>query len=225
MAISCKCIHPERPMKTTSSLLLILLLLTGCSSIKVIPEQVPAGVINLKDNSQTITKDNLVITVSPADPDMVNYNIEAMVASFNVEVMNNGDSEVVLDKDSFVFIDSDRKQYYPLTPEKIKEMMARDTYYLLPYPYVGFYYLEDYEQAQFKNSTSSNLPYYYELHPQELYTKALPVDPIIPQAGIKGLLYFHANIHSMTSFTINVYKMGSPKSSPPDFIFPYKVVK
>jgi hypothetical protein len=156
---------------------------------------------------------------------MLNYNIEGMVASFNVEIQNAGENEVIFDKESFVLIDSDRRQYYPLTPDKIREMMAKDTYYLLPYPYVGFYYLEDYELAQFKNSTSSNLPYYFELRPQDLYTKALPVEPIIPNARIKGLLYFHTDIHSLTSFTINVYRKGASKSAPPDFIFPFKVVK
>ena len=213
-------------MKTINiALLLLVTLLSACSTVKVIPEQVSAGVINLQDNSQAITRDSLVITIAPADTDMVNYNIEGMVASFNVEIRNNGGSEVTFDYESFVLIDSDRRQYYPLTAEKIRQMMAKDTYYLLPYPYVGFYYLEDYELAQFKNSTSTNLPYYFELRPQELYTKALPTEPVIPKAGIKGLVYFHADIHSLTSFSINVYRKGASKSAPPDFIFPFKVIK
>ena len=208
--------------------LLILLLFTfmsGCASVKVIPEQVAAGVINPNENSQTITRDNLVITVALADTDMVNYNIEGMVASFNVEIQNNGSNEVTFDKESFVLVDSNQRQYYPLTPEKIKEMLSRDTYYLLPYPYVGFYYLEDYERAQFKNATGSNLPYYYELYPQDIYSKALPVDSLIPKARIKGLIYFHTDILSLASFTVNVYKKGTSKSAPPDFIFPFKVVR
>jgi len=208
----------------TISILLFMAFITGCASVKAIPEQVPGGVINSQDNSLTITRDNLVITVAVADTDMVNYNIDAMIASFNVEIRNNGGDEVVFNKESFVLIDSNRRQYYPLTPERIKEMLAKDTYYLLPYPYVGFYYLEDYELAQFKNSTSSNLPYYFELYPQDIYTKALPFEPIIPKAGIKGLLYFQADIHSISSFSVNVYKKGVSKSAPPDFIFPFKVV-
>lgn len=207
------------------SLLLLFTLISGCASVKVIPEQVPAGVINIKDNSQAITKDNLVITVSVADTDMLNYNIDAMIASFNVEIQNNSDNEVTFAKESFVLIDSSQRQYYPLTPEKIKEMMTKDMYYLLPYPYVGFYYLEDYERAQFKNSTSSNLPYYFELHPQILSTKALPVEPIIPKARISGLLYFPVDIQSLAFFTVNAYPKGSSKSAPPDFSFPFKVVK
>jgi hypothetical protein len=207
------------------SLLLLFTLVFGCASVKVIPEQVAAGVINLKENSQAITKDKLVITVAVADTDMLNYNIDAMVASFNVDIQNNRENEVTFDNESFVLIDSNQRQYNPLTPEKIKEMMTKDTYYLLPYPYVGFYYLEDYERAQFKNSTSSNLPYYFELHPQVLSSKALPVEPIIPKARISGLLYFSVDIHSLAFFTVNAYQKGSPKSAPPDFTFPFKVVK
>lgn len=213
-------------MKTVAAFILILTtLLTGCASVKVVPDAVPDGSINLTDNSQTIARDNLTITISADDTDMVNYNIEGMVASFQVEIQNSGTSEVTFNKDSFVLIDANSRQYYPLTPEKVKEMMAKDTYYLLPYPYVGFYYLEDYERAEFKNATSSNLPYYFELYPQDLYTKALPTDPIIPKASIKGLLYFHADIHSFTAFKLNVYKNSTSKSAPPDFIFPFKVVK
>jgi len=209
----------------TITSLLFITLLSGCASVKAIPEQVPGGVINNKDNSQTITRDNLVVTVAVADTDMVNYNIDAMIASFNVEIRNNGKSEVLFNKESFVLTDSNQRQYYPLTPDKIKEMLAKDTYYLLPYPYVGFYYLEDYELAQFKNSTSTNLPYYFELHPQDIYTRALPFEPIIPKAGIRGLIYFQADIPSLSSFTVNVYKNDNSKSAPPDFIFPFKVMK
>jgi hypothetical protein len=107
----------------------------------------------------------------------------------------------------------------------MRQMLARDTYYLLPYPYVGFYYLEDYERAAFKNSTNSNLPYYFEIRPQDIYTKALPSEAIIPNARIKGLVYFNVDIERLTSFRINLYAKGASKSSEPAFIFPYRVVK
>lgn len=205
--------------------LLAIIIITGCSSIKVIPEQVPSGIINLKENSQTIVKDSIKVTVAPADPDMINYSIQGLVASFDVIIHNGSAAEVSFDNNSFLLMDAEKRQYYPLTPEKIKEMLAKDTYYLLPYPYVGFYYLEDYERAQFKNSTSSNLPYYFELNPQDVHLKALPTESVIPEASIKGLIYFNADISSMNSFTVNVYRKGASKSSPPDFVFPFKVVK
>lgn len=205
-------------------IMLALIVLAGCS-IKIVPEPVPSGIINEKESSITFSKESVVVTVAPADPGMLNYNLESMVASFSVEIQNNSDKEISFDTESFILIDSNKRQYYSLTPEKIRQMLAKDTYYLLPYPYVGFYYLEDYELAAFKNSTNSNLPYYYELRPQDIYTKALSSEAIIPNAGIKGLVYFNVDIETLTSFRINLYKKGASKSSEPAFAFPFKVVK
>jgi hypothetical protein len=201
-----------------------LTILAGCS-IKIVPEPVSSGMINEKERSITLTRDSTVVTIAPVDPDMLNYNLESMVASFSVEIQNNGDKEISFDDESFILIDSNKRQYYSLTPEKMRQMLARDTYYLLPYPYVGFYYLEDYERAAFKNSTNSNLPYYFEIRPQDIYTKALPSEAIIPNARIKGLVYFNVDLERLTSFRINLYAKGASKSSEPAFIFPYRVVK
>lgn len=205
--------------------LLAAIIISGCSSLKIIPEPVPSGIINQKENSQTLIKNNISVTVAPADPDMINYSIQGLVASFDVLIQNKSAAEVSFDNSSFLLIDADKRQYYPLTPEKIKEMLAKDTYYLLPYPYVGFYYLEDYEKAQFKNSTSSNLPYYFELNPQDIHLKALPTESVIPAASIKGLIYFNADLSTLSSFSVNIYRKGASKASPPDFVFPFKVVK
>lgn len=205
-------------------LLLFLTLFCACS-LKIVPDQISAGVINQKENSITLSKESIVMSVAPADMDMINYNIEGMVASFNIGIQNTGENEVVFDYESFVLLDTDKRQYNQLTPDKIRQMLSKDTYYLLPYPYVGFYYLEDYEQAAFKNSTNSNLPYYFELRPQDLYTKSLPIEAIIPKAKTNGLIYFHADISRMKSFKIIAYKKGSPKKNDPDFIFPFRVEK
>jgi len=207
--------------------LLLVLVIAICSAcaVRVVPEQIPTGVINQKDNSITLTKESIVMTVSPAEIDMVNYNLEGMVASFNVEIMNGGQGEITFDNESFILLDGDNRQFYQLTAEKVRQMLAKDTYYLLPYPYVGFYYLEDYERAEFKNSTSTNLPYYFELRPQDIYTRSLPVEPLIPQAKTRGQIYFHADIGSMRSFKIVAYRKGSSKKADPDFTFPFRVEK
>jgi len=210
--------------KYTFFIILTMTIFAGCS-IKIVPEPVASGIINEKENSITLSKDSTVVTMAPADPEMLNYNLEGMVASFSVEIRNNGDKEISFDPESFILIDSNKMQYYSLTPEKIRQMLAKDTYYLLPYPYVGFYYLEDYELAAFKNSTNTNLPYFFELRPQDIYTKALSSEAIIPNAMTKGLVYFNVDVQKLTSFRINLYRKGASKSSEPAFIFPFKVVK
>lgn len=210
--------------RVSCCLFLLITIISGCA-VKIVPESVPNGIVNQKDNSLTLAHGNIVITVAPADPEMINYNLEGMVASFVVEVQNNGDSEVAFANDSFLLLDNEKHQHYQLTPEKVRQMLAKDSYYLLPYPYVGFYYLEDYEQASFRNATDSNLPYYFELRPQDIYTKALPTDPLIPKAKMSGLIYFHADISTMKSFSILAYQKDRSKSATPDFTFPFKVEK
>lgn len=202
---------------------LFLLLLSGCA-IKVVPDEAVNGTVNIKTGSVTITKDDILITATPSEPGISN-NLEGTISSFKVEIRNQGESEVNFDYDSFILLDQDNRQYYALSPEKVRQLMTKDTYYLLPYPYVGFYYLEDYEKASFRNSTITNLPYYYDLYPQDITTSALPTGPVIPKAMITGLLYFNVDFHALQSFRLLVSRKGIPKSTEAEFLFPFKVVK
>ncbi len=211
--------------RLTYAFLLLLVTLSGCASVKVLPQPVASGVVNPKGDTVTVAGKSIVITAGVADTDMVNYNIENMIASFQVEIQNIGDTEVAFETEGFLLLDSTGKQYVALSPERIRQMIAKDTYYLLPYPYVGFYYLEDYEHASFKNATNSRLPYYYELYPQDVYSKSLPQGAVIPKAKISGLLYFHVDLGSLDSFKLLVYRKGGSKSSDPDFSIPFRVFK
>lgn len=212
-------------MKKYLVLLLSILALTGCASIKFIPEQVAGGTINDKENSQTITRDRIVITARSGDSQTLAYNLDEPVTSFFVLVENQTDSELAMDTDSFVLVDNNGRQYFSLTPDKLKEIISRNTYYLIPYPYVGFYYLEDYEKSAFYNKFTSDRPYFYEVYPQDIYTKALPTGTIIPKAKVAGLVYFRIDIQDKKGVTLLVYRKGTPKSATADFSFPFKIVK
>lgn len=212
-------------MKRFLVLLISIFSLTGCASIKFVPEQVSNGTINEKDNSQTIIRDKVAVTIRSADSQTLAYNLDEPVSSFFVVVENRADSEILLDQDSFVLIDNNGRQYFPLTPEKLKEIISRNAYYLMPYPYVGFYYLEDYEKSSFYNRFTSDRPYFYEVNPQDIYTKALPSGPIIPKAKVEGLVYFRIDIQDKKGVTLLVYRKGTPKSATADFSFPFKIVK
>jgi len=201
------------------------LLVAGCSSFQVIPEPVTNGIVNDKEKSQTITRDNVSITVRSGDAEILSYNLEGAIASFNVVVDNQTDQEVAIGNDSFLLKDNNGVQYAALTPEKVKEIISKNTYYLIPYPYVGFYYLEDYERASFQNRVTTDRPYFYELYPQDIYTKALPVGAIIPKAKVAGLLYFRIDLQGKTGVSLLFYKKGTSRSAPADFVFPFKIVK
>lgn len=208
--------------KSLAFLLLTLSMMFGCA-LKVVPEPVDSGVINTKDNSQTLTKDSVTVTARSSDTEIDSYNLEGTVSSFFVEINNQSPHEVAFPVDSFLLIDNEGRQYYPLTPEKVKEIISRDTYYLIPYPYVGFYYLEDYEKSSFYNEFNSQIPYFYEVYPQDIYTKALPGGSIIPGAKSAGLVYFKIDMGAKRGVKLLLYEQGSSKSSPPAFIFPFKI--
>jgi len=176
-------------MRYTLFLLFCGCLCTACA-IKVVPEPTLTGTVSSQNNSQTIVKDNVAITIANSETEINSYNLDQFLTSFEVEIENAGNNVVQFSTDNFLLLDNDNKQYQPVTPEQVKQMLAKDSYYLLPFPYVGFYYLEDYEKSSFKNSTSSNLPYYYELYPQDIYTKSFQSSSIIPKAKVSGLVYF-----------------------------------
>lgn len=216
----------EGPMrKSYSSLLLILILaiVTGCA-VKVVPEAVPGGMISSDNKSLSLTRSGVTITVGAVDEEIFT-NTEGLLTSLQVEINNGGESEVFFNNDSFILVSADNRQYFSIPPEKVRQMVTKETYYLLPYPYVGFYYLEDYEKAAFKNSTNSTTPYYYELYPENIFARALPMTPVIPKAKISGLLYFQADLAALQAFSLQIYRMGSSKSAPPEFSFPFKIVK
>lgn len=211
--------------KQILAILLLSLLLSACSSIKIVPEQTENGVINADDNSQTITRNGLQIRAGVSGTELNAYNLEGTVSAFNIAIKNSSDREVSFSADSFVLIDENGLQYGQLTPQKMLEMIKKDSYYLMPYPYVGFYYLEDFQKTSFYNRLNSSLPYYYELYPQDLFTKALPLTSIIPGMKVEGVIFFKIDMPVRRQVKLYVYRQGASRSNPPEFVFPFKVVK
>lgn len=210
-------------MKRSLSVLLICVFLSAGCSTKVVPVKVDSGVIDGKNFSQTLSKDNVTITAGSAESQLYTYNLDGAVSAFSVIIDNQGSTEMQIDSGMFLLIDNDGNQYFPLTPDKVKEIVSRDSYYLIPYPYVGFYYQEDYEKSSFYNTFTSDKPYYYEVYPQDIYTKALPGGSLIPKAKMAGLVYFKINLNGKKDVKLLVYKPGTSKSSPADFAFPFKI--
>lgn len=204
---------------------LLSILATGCSSVKIVPEQVNNGRVNAADNSQTVINKGIEVTVRADETGINAYNLESTVTAFMLAIKNGSESEIAFNEDSFVLVDDKGLQYSLLTPQKIRDMLKKDSYYLMPYPYVGFYYLEDYQKTNFYNRFNSSLPYYYELYPQDIFTKSLPMTTIIPGMKIEGLAYFKIDPSVHRNIKLLVFRKGASKSSPPDFSFPFNVVK
>ena len=204
---------------------IITLLFSGCSSVKVIPEQVTNGRINTVDNSQTISSNGIEITARVDETGINSYNLEGTVTAFHVTIKNNTASEISFADDSYVLVDEGGLQYSLLTPENVRDMLKRDAYYLVPYPYVGFYYLEDYEKNNSDNRFNSAMPYYYNLYPQDLFSKALRASTVIPGMKIEGLTHYKIDPADHQLVKLLIFRKGVLKSSSPEFTFPFKIVK
>lgn len=204
---------------------LIAITLAGCSSVKVVPEQAVNGRINAADNSQTIISKGVEVTARLDETAINSYNLEGTVTAFHVSIKNATDSEIAFGDDSYLLVDENGLQYSLLTPENVRTMLKKDSYYLVPYPYVGFYYLEDYQKTTAYNRFNSALPYYYDLYPQDLYTKALQPTTVIPGMKVEGLTYFKIDPAAHQHIKMLVFRKGVSKASPPDFSFPFKIVK
>lgn len=204
---------------------LSILISSGCSSIKVIPEPVENGIINAADNSQTISKNGIQIKTNVSESAINAYNLEGTVTALQLTIANTSSNEVAFSDDSFVLVDDRGLQYALLTPERVRELIKKDSYYLMPYPYVGFYYLEDFQKTSFYNRFNTSLPFYYELYPQDLFTKSLPFTAIIPGMKVEGLVYFKIDPSAHQQIKLYIYRKGVSKSAPPEFIFPFKIVK
>lgn len=204
---------------------LVVLLFSGCSTVKVLPGQAVNGRINSADNSQTIVSNGVEVTARMDETGINSYNLESTVTAFHIIIKNSTDREIAFGDDSYLLVDESGLQYSLLTPEKVREMLKKDSYYLVPYPYVGFYYLEDFEKTNAYNRYNSALPYYYDLYPQEIFTKALQATTVIPGMRVEGLTYFKIDPAAHQQIKLLVFRKGASKSSPPDFSFPFKIVK
>lgn len=204
---------------------LIAMLLAGCSSVKIVPELAVNGQVNKVDNSQTIISKGVEVTARVDETAINSYNLEGTITAFHISIRNTTDNEINFDNDSYLLVDESGLQYSLLTPENVRAMLKKDSYYLVPYPYVGFYYLEDYEKTNAYNRFNSALPYYYDLYPQDLFTKALQAVTVIPGMKVEGLTYYKIDPAAHKTFKLLVFRKGTSKSSPPDFSFPFKTVK
>jgi len=211
-----------------SKLLVFVLLMTalsGCGGFKVVPQPVESGVIDVKENSVKVIRQNVAVTAVYEPIELYSQNLTGYVAAFRVSIDNGTDTELIIEPDSFMLLDDQNQQYFALMPAKVKEILTKDSYYLIPYPYVGFYYLEDYEKSTMVSTQSSSLPYYYEVHPEELFAKAFSLGTIIPHASVSGLVYFKIDPAEHKQMKLLVYKKGTPKSAPADFMIPFAVQK
>ncbi|WP_432821562.1 hypothetical protein [Trichloromonas sp.] len=199
-------------------------LLSGCG-IAVVPQSTATARVDLATNSISETKAGITITAALQDLEAAPYLMDSNLTSFNLTVANDSDRQVSIPLDSFLLIDNEGMQYRPVAPERIQEILSQNSPYLIPYPYVGYYYLEDIEKAGAARTFDSALPYYAENHPQDTLAGTLPADTIVPGAKISGSIFFLVDLSTKQTIELRGYLPGTSMNLPADFVLPFSIEK
>jgi hypothetical protein len=211
------------PLKYTLAIL-FLLLCSACSSVSVSPVSTATGTINIEDKSITEIRSNVAFTVKLDELSVAPYQEIDNIASFYVEIDNRTEEQVSFPPQVFLLKDGNNRQYRSVTPERVREIVSKDTVYLIPYPYVGYYYLEDQALAAHNESFSSSMPFYAEYHPQDIFTRALTQEPIVKKSKASGVVYFIADLERSNYAELLLYPDTS-LSGEPIAKFPFAIEK
>jgi hypothetical protein len=197
-------------MPTKLILAVSILFICSACSVSVSPIATPTGVINPADNSLTETHDGMSFTVKLDQLSFGPYQQVDNITSFHVNINNQTESQVSFPSGAFLLKDGNGRQYRSITPERVREIVSKDSVYLIPYPYVGYYYLEDQARVAYQDTFSSSLPFYAEYHPQDIFTLALTEEPVLKNSNTSGLVYFIADHYAELLIFPNQEASGEP---------------
>lgn len=211
-------------MRMSYTFALLTLLFCSACSVSVAPIATATGTINPDDNSITETRNGVAFTVKLDEMSVGAYPQVDNITSFHVAIDNRTDGQVSFPSQAFLLKDGDNRQYRSITPERVREIVSKDTVYLIPYPYVGYYYLEDQARVSHADSFSSSRPFYAEYHPQDIFTRALTEEPIMKGSKVGGLVYFIADLERSDYAELQVFP-NQKVSGEPLAKFPFSIKK
>lgn len=213
-------------MKPVACVLFILAATLFCSacSVKVVPQPTSTAVLGTVDGSLTESHDGVIITSRLDQLSVQPYQLIDNLTSFHITIDNQTDKQIVVPIEAFVLKDGEDSQYRTIAPERVREIVSKDTVYLIPYPYVGYYYLNDQEKSAFQQTMTSSLPFYAEYHPQDIFTRALPAGPVLPHSSVSGVIYFIVDLTRTDRAELLLYTnpqmLGEPR-----YRFPFRIEK
>jgi len=213
-------------MKTVGAWLLIVLIvcLSGCG-VTFVPRATATAQVDPADNSISETRDGVTLKARLHDPEFAPFLSEGNLTAFELTVGNRTGKSLSLPLSAFLLMDDRGTQYSPLPPARVNDILRRNSPYLLPYPYVGYYYLEDMEKASAARGFTSSRPYFSQNRPAEALVGALDDFSLVPDAHVTGLIFFAVDLARVRSVELRGYLTESAKSAGADFTLPFSVEK
>lgn len=206
-------------MKLCMPIVLLTLLLSGCG-VQVIPRTSAQMSIGSDKETVTATQNGLTVTAKVQDLDFGPYTGENNITAFYVTVSNNSAEERSVPLAAFMLFDQDKKLYRPLESERVTALTRQEANYLIPYPYVGYYYLQDSAEFDYSTQSASSLAYSPQKSQGSVEAYALPVGAIPAGANISGMLFFNIDLYEKKF--VDLTMQNGPETK---FSFIFDVVK
>ena len=214
-------------MKYSLFAFIFTLFISGCG-ISAIPLNAGSNSIDINTGTSIAKTGNVTITAKVLDFEVSPYVLSGNVTSFYITIENLNDENLSLPLSSFILFDNSGNQYRALDPSQVVSLAKASSDYLIPYPYVGYYYLGDKEQGSFENvysmstySSSMSLP--RQPYPDQILLESLPIDSVLPHGKISGSIYFPIDLYEKDMVELKIFPPESPPPAPAKFVFPFKI--
>jgi hypothetical protein len=211
-------------MKLYMPIVFLALLLSGCG-VQVVPRASAQISLDADKKTVTATENGLTLSVKVQDLDFGPYTGENNITAFYVKLTNNSQEERTAPLAAFMLFDQDRKVYRPLESERVTALTRQEANYLIPYPYVGFYYLQDSTDFDYSTQSASSLGYSPQRTSASVEAYALPVGSIPSGAHIAGMLFFNIDLYEKKFVDLTFQLPGEGNVSETNFSFRFDVVK
>lgn len=209
-------------MKIYMPIVFLALLLSGCG-VHVVPRTSTQVSLGIDKETVTATANGLTLSAKAQDLDFGPYTGENNITAFYVKITNNSKEARSVPLAAFMLFDQDRKVYRPLESDRVTALTRQEANYLIPYPYVGFYYLQDITDFDYSTQAASSLAYSPEKTPVAAYS--LPVGAIPSGANIAGMLFFNIDLYEKKFVDLTLQLPSDGNVPDTKFSFLFDIVK
>lgn len=211
-------------MKLFMPIVFLTLLLSGCG-VQVIPRTSDQVSLDVDKKTVIATENGLTLSAKVQDLDFGPYTGVNNITAFYVKITNNNQEERTVPLASFMLFDQDKTLYRPLESDRVTALTHQEANYLIPYPYVGFYYLQDSTDFDYATQSASNLEYSPHKTLASAETYALPVGSIPSGANIAGMLFFNIDLYEKKSVDLTLQLPSDGSVPETKFSILFDVVK
>lgn len=202
----------------TGYVLAIVILLSGCAG-GLVPDLARNVVVAPDGRSIVQTDESWQIKSMVYQESIVSTGSDALI-SFLVTAKNRTPAPGVISSDGFYLVLNGEVQKRPVSPQTVREVTLSAHNYLLPYPFVGYYYNRDETYPSILNVS----PDAVVESAQEILLTAFPSGEVLPGKSVEGILYFSSPGVTIKSAELLFLPDGTTSETTP-FRFPFIVAK